>query len=75
MLGLNMARWDWVVGLPRRYASRKDGFFVDWVAGLPRRYASRKDGPGWVGGNEPPLALVARGNGELQERVDENLLK
>ena len=48
----------------------KTDFFVDWVVGLPRRYASRKDGPGWVGGNEPPLALVARGNGELQERVD-----
>jgi hypothetical protein len=56
MLGLNMAGRD-------------------CIAGLPRRYASRKDGPGW---NDRyvkiPLALVARGNGVLQERVTRTYL-
>jgi hypothetical protein len=31
MLGLNMAGRDWIAGLPRRYASRKDG--LDWMGG------------------------------------------
>jgi hypothetical protein len=57
MLGLNMAGRD-------------------CIAGLPRRYASRKDGPGW---NDRyvkiPLALVARGNGVLQERVPRTYLR
>jgi hypothetical protein len=71
-----MAGRDWIAGLPRRYASRKDRFFVDLVAGLPRRYASRKDGLDWMGGKvKIPLATNARGNGALQERVDKNLLK
>jgi hypothetical protein len=38
MLGLNMAGWDWIAGLPRRYASRKDGFL--WIGLLVCRVAT-----------------------------------
>jgi hypothetical protein len=49
--------------------------FWDWVIGLRRRYASRKDEVPWNGGKvKIPLALVARGNGVLQESVTRTYL-